>query len=179
MREATRWRGSDEPSVLDLVLTDEATQVSEICYDSPLGKSDHSVLVFDFKCYTDRQKQSKTFKYPKGDYKSMIKEIEDSNWVNRVNEMALSCTPNELWLEFKKKLQYLRNKFVPAVNKTGTHWSSKGSVPLDEKTRDLLRKKNKLFKQWVRASSEGNEKELARLSFVRTRNKVKKRCPQC
>ena len=173
VREATRWRGSDEPSVLDLVLTDEATQVSEICYDSPLGKSDHSVLVFDFKCYTDRQKQPKTFNYPKGDYKSMIKEIEDSNWVNRVNEMALSCTPNELWLEFKKKLQYLRNKFVPAVNKTGTHWSSKGSVPLDEKTRDLLRKKNKLFKQWVRASSEGNEKELARLSFVRTRNKVK------
>ena len=46
--EPTRRRGNDEASTIDLVLTDEAMQVSDIVHHAPLGKSDHSVITFKF-----------------------------------------------------------------------------------------------------------------------------------
>ena len=49
--EPTRRRGTNKPSTLDLVLTSEENQVSDLTYHAPLGKSDHSVLSFNFNCY--------------------------------------------------------------------------------------------------------------------------------
>ena len=49
--EPTRRRGTNEPSTLDLVLTSEENQVSDLTYHAPLGKSDHSILSFNFNCY--------------------------------------------------------------------------------------------------------------------------------
>ncbi len=48
----TRVRGTDKPSTLDLVITNEVNMVSDVEYHSPLGKSDHSVLLFNYQCYT-------------------------------------------------------------------------------------------------------------------------------
>ncbi len=56
----TRWRGTDNPNLLDLILTNEETMVDEILYDSPLGKSDHCVLFFDFVCYVEFETKYKT-----------------------------------------------------------------------------------------------------------------------
>ena len=44
LQEPTRRRGNDEPSLIDLLFTDEAMQVSDISYHAPRGKSDHSVI---------------------------------------------------------------------------------------------------------------------------------------
>ena len=63
VREPTRKRGDDRPSQLDLVFTDEDMQVSDIKYLSPLGKSDHSMIVFDFHCYVDYKKPKTSYKY--------------------------------------------------------------------------------------------------------------------
>ena len=46
--EYTRQRGSDNPSVLDLVFSKNELEIEHIEYQVPIGKSDHSVLVFDF-----------------------------------------------------------------------------------------------------------------------------------
>ena len=46
VEHVTRQRGSDQPSLLDLVLTNKMDQISEINYESPLGKSDHSDIDF-------------------------------------------------------------------------------------------------------------------------------------
>ena len=40
----TMGRGSDKPSTLDLLLTDQEANIVEIQTDSPLGKSDHSLI---------------------------------------------------------------------------------------------------------------------------------------
>ena len=39
--EPTRARGTDKPSVLDYVFTDEENLIDSINYDPPIGKSDH------------------------------------------------------------------------------------------------------------------------------------------
>ena len=50
--EPTRVRGEDTPNLLDLIITNEKNMIDSIEYQSPLGKSDHSVLVFNFVCHT-------------------------------------------------------------------------------------------------------------------------------
>ena len=47
-REITRKRGSDEPSLVDLVLSGNELEVENIKYDVPFGMSDHVVLIFYF-----------------------------------------------------------------------------------------------------------------------------------
>ena len=51
--EPTRSRGADHPSTIDLVLTNEEMQITDLVYNSPLGKSDHSVLTFQYNCYRE------------------------------------------------------------------------------------------------------------------------------
>ena len=46
VQQATRRRGNDQPSRLDLIFTDEEMQISDVKYLSPLGKSDHNLIVF-------------------------------------------------------------------------------------------------------------------------------------
>ncbi|KAA3680909.1 uncharacterized protein DEA37_0008638 [Paragonimus westermani] len=50
----TRFRGTDTPSILDLVLTGEENVVEDMIYETPLGLSDHLVLVFDYVCNAER-----------------------------------------------------------------------------------------------------------------------------
>ena len=44
----TRGRGTDQPRLLDLVLTNEEGMVEKLKNDAPLGKSDHSLIEFNF-----------------------------------------------------------------------------------------------------------------------------------
>ena len=50
----TRYRGMDTPSLLDLILTSEETVIESIVYDTPLGLSDHMVLIYDYVCQAER-----------------------------------------------------------------------------------------------------------------------------
>ena len=43
VREFTRVRGNDQPSLLDLVLTHDPLEVEEMRYSAPVGKSDHCI----------------------------------------------------------------------------------------------------------------------------------------
>ena len=43
----TRKREGQRPSLIDLVLVNDEEIISEIEHHSPLGKSDHDVLIFD------------------------------------------------------------------------------------------------------------------------------------
>ena len=49
----TRWRLGNKSNILDLVFTNEKGMIDDIVYESPLGKSDHSVLIITFRCYAD------------------------------------------------------------------------------------------------------------------------------
>ena len=55
-QQYSRIRGNDESSLIDLIFSDEAMQVSDIAHHAPLGKSDHNVITFKFNCYLDYSK---------------------------------------------------------------------------------------------------------------------------
>ena len=71
IQEPTRGRGSNIPSCIDLIFTNEEGMISDINLDSPLGKSDHSVIIFQFNAYISANNAPKTrYKYDKQGWQS-------------------------------------------------------------------------------------------------------------
>ena len=86
VNKPTRWRGTDSPHVLDLVFTNEENMVSEMEYLSPLGKSDHCVLQFQFNCYTKLKiDRRQNMSYDKGNYAEFNKEVASIKWKEFLN----------------------------------------------------------------------------------------------
>ena len=111
--EPTRCRGTDDPSLVDLILTGEANQAENMEYLSPLGKSDHSALTFTIKCEADGKPKSERYNYENADFESMKQNLETSDWVKNFLNTANGKLIEELWQAFKTKVTELQNRFVP------------------------------------------------------------------
>ena len=78
--EPTIGRDKNEPSLLDLALTNDDTAISTIETASGLGKSDHSVIKVVLNCTPTYEPISKTvYKYDKGDYTKM-EDLLNIDW---------------------------------------------------------------------------------------------------
>ena len=108
VEHATRRRGNDDPSLIDLIFTDEEMQVSDVSHHSPLGKSDHSVITFNYHCYLDYAKPTDRYNYRKANYDGMKQHLENSNFVENAKNKAVE----EVWLSLTSKLAHLRDQFV-------------------------------------------------------------------
>ena len=158
--ETSRRRGKDEPSLIDLIFTDEALQVSDVLHHAPLGKSDHDVITFKFKCYLDYSKPKVSYSYEKADYESMRRELAISNWEEEYMVSGSNKNVEELWNILKSKLMDLRGKFVNL------------KLPHNKQLQDAIRGKHTTHRQWMSARKRSDAND-ARLRYIRERNKVK------
>ena len=171
----TRRRGNDDPSVLDLVLSNEEMPVGEITHNPPLGKSDHDVLTFEFQCYIDYSKPKDRYVFEKGNYADMRDSARISKWREEYVNLSMKngVTTEELWTSLKSVLTELKEAFVPvqkASNKPA--WKDKGSIPIDANTRKAIQEKEKSHRLWMSPVriAQGN---IAKSQYTRARNKVK------
>ena len=172
INESTRIRGNDDPSTLDLVFTDEETQIAEISHKAPLGKSDHSVITLKFQCYLDYSKPKKKYLHHKADWKGMEEDLETSQWAEKLTTSLKDDTSEAVWREIKSKLEYLKENFVPISTSTGKPtWKEKGSIPIDKRLQEAIRKKHIEHRHWIIKKKRGDA-DLARLAYTRARNKV-------
>ena len=171
VQEPTRARGNDDPSLIDLILTNEEHQVSDVVHHAPLGKSDHSVITFKYHCYLDFSKPKTCYQYHKADFDAMISELESSNWKDTFMLEARNMGPEAAWELLKAKLIDLRNKFVPSTEiKTGI--GMKGSFPIDKTAQHAIKKKHSLHRRWIKCKKRGNQS--LRDAYNKLRSKVKK-----
>ena len=85
----TRKRGHDQPSLLDLIISNEPYSIDEIIHESPLGLSDHSMLIFDYQCYMDYKDSGQSRPQV---HKANIEEIKkclDINWDNLLDNKTV------------------------------------------------------------------------------------------
>ena len=169
VEKPTRRRGNDEPSLLDLVLTNESMQVSNLRHFSPLGKSDHDVLVFDYHAYLDFTKPKEQYQYENGDFEAMKNDPTNSNWLDDFVASGQTSSVEDLWRKLKRKIFELRDKYIPKSTVSAKSWK-KGSFPLDEKTRQAISMKDKKHRKWMRANIEG--RNLAKEEYIKARNKA-------
>ena len=165
----TRGRGSDNPSVIDLVFTSEEEVINALHINPPLGKSDHSVIVLDCDISTSSENQKKTrYKYDKGDY-SKLAELLNIDWDTQFSD----CTNNveSQWCKFKNIFDRSIEETIPikVINRIGKRKQDpKHTIPLNKKALSKIKRKERLWTRYLNTRDGEAYKE-----YCRARNKVR------
>ena len=166
--ENTRQRGNDDPSLLDLIITNEENDILNLEQLAPLGKSDHSILKFETPFTPPKAKPIIKICYDKGDYKKMDEHFSKIDWVSELAKFPTDV--NAQWKYFTGKYIEAEEKFIPRkkvfINGKLSH---KLSTRYDRKTLRAMKKKNHLWSK-VRKNLATEEENL---QYKRLRNKVK------
>jgi hypothetical protein len=142
----TRGRGSDRPSLVDLVLTSNPECVDSVLHEAPLGKSDHAVIVT--KLNIDSKTNLNTGpkrRYNKGDYNNLRKEL-NIDWERQMRQCEGDV--EQMWQAFRTKLEAAVEASIPQT-KPNIKKNSR-QVPLDKKTLKKIKKKNRLWNNYTR-----------------------------
>ena len=79
-------------------------------FESPLGKSDHSVLIITFRCYAEITNHTGLkYYYDEGDYHSMKTKLDHKD----CSEILDTSTINHQWLGFKEYIKKIEDEFIP------------------------------------------------------------------
>ena len=113
----TRFREGCNPSQLDLVFSSEELMVDNLVASSPLGKSDHVVLMWDFLYANvdceEKDMQPTRYDFRNGDYAEISKKLGDMDW-SEMEHMDVE----EAWESIRGKIEELVHKHVPQVKIT-------------------------------------------------------------
>ena len=151
VKEPTRYRSQNVPSILDLILTNEESMVSNLQYKPGLGKIDHLVLEFTYNCYIgSSDPPTKKLNFFKGDYRKISEKLEENNWEQDLQGTSLS----EAWEILTEKLIQLVEENVPV---------SKVSSAADQKTPYVshqcmvaIKKKHTKWQKYLHNKSDQN-----------------------
>lgn len=167
--EPTRQRGTDRPSTLDLIFTNEEDMIENLNISAPLGKSDHSVLNFDIVHELATQKKKIKVLYEKADYKRFNELMGQVNWEDTFKDIPDDV--NQQWELFKQKYIEAEAQCVPKkVVYIDGKLSRKFSVPLDSTNLKKLKRKNKLWSK-IRKNIASEEEKL---QYNKLRNQIRR-----
>ena len=112
IREPTRFREGQIPSILDLTFANEENIVDKINYLPSLGESDHIISIircFNFTCFTEKPiKTYKKYNFNKGTYISRINHLSAIDW-SFMQDLNLT----ESWKYFAELFVDLIERFIP------------------------------------------------------------------
>ena len=173
--EPKRSRSTNNPSLIDFLVTNEVMQVSDIVYHAPLGKSNHCVITFKYHCYLDYSQPKEIYVYRKADFNSIRRQLVLSNWTEKIMIQNESKSVDELWNSFKSEIHGIRNKFVPKQLSGIPSWKTKGSVQINHVLCDAVRNKSKLHRRWISTKNVLNvsDAENVRQAYTIATNKFK------
>ncbi len=204
--EPTHWRCDQEPTLIDLVLTNEEGMVNGIDYLPPLGKSHHSGLLFNYFCYNEPTKevkiQEKIYKYHAGRYSEMKEEMNQHDWTAILQDK----NADESWNLLNETVLQLMDKYIPKVKlrndgkspppwlnntirqKSKEKWSAYWEMrrEKDDRSRKKYAKIRNQLKWLVRKTIKEYEKSVAAESksnpkafykYVKSKTKVQSRIP--
>ena len=160
----TRGRIGETSNILDLVITADPERIDEVQYLSPLGKSDHSVLLFDYTINFTRDENHKiSYQYNRGNYQSINEDL-NLNWEEKLEDKPVE----DQWNIIKSAILQAQDKHVPIFDTSKQDkWKMKGSVPLNPEIRKEVRLKHRL---WTRYYETGNPDKYQK--YTVQRNKV-------
>ena len=110
VKDETRFREGQEPSLLDLIFTSNVHSIDEVRIESPIGKSDHAVLITE---YIGDKKYIKTvpkLNFYKGNYSGMREYLSKEKWPAAMEQQADMM---EKWEELYSNLKKATSLYVP------------------------------------------------------------------
>ena len=170
VNQPTRCRSDQAPSVLDLIFSSEEGMVSELSVESPLGKSDHGILQFNFHCYNDFAPVSSYPKrcYERGDFQKLRSQL-DLDWAVVFSDVKEDpCTQ---WSRFLNHLNEAVDNCIPTMPPAA---SSRAKIP-QESLKSFLVAKRKKSRSWQRfmENRDTNLRDEKWREYCKHRNKVR------
>ena len=143
-------RHTETPSLLDLILTDEQDRISHVQHNSPLGKSDHDVLIFDYNIRLNiNYKPQVMYNHAKANYSNMNKELE-----SKLQPEIYNNDVDSLWNHIKDNIIIAQKNNTPVINSIKSQkWKTLGSIPLDGDITAEIRKKHRLWQRYYETKS--------------------------
>ena len=137
VEEPTRYRGEEEPSLLDLVFTRKPEPLPKIQYQSPMGKSDHLLVEIEMqewklqRCMEDYKKER--LNYARANYEHLRQFFENIDWKNNMKDK----TVQEKYEVFLQKYNEGVKRFVPTyrVRKRTQTWYNGRCIEAKKKKR--------------------------------------------
>jgi hypothetical protein len=159
--ETTRFRGTQHPSRLDYIFTNEEDIVDELRYRSPLGNSDHVGLLWKIKCSCPTVKTINHFRraYWKGDYVAMGVELSRVDWDVELD----GRDPEEAWSILSTECSKAIDRFIPLTKPR----KKKKAPYMTAETKDLINKREGLYAIYKRTG-----RIIDHDSYKKIRNKV-------
>ena len=165
----TRMRGTDEPSTIDLVLTDSSQIIQRPVVREPLGKSDHGVVIWKSTFATNTHNEenfSPKFNFFKGKYQHMRDNMQQIDWDSELKDTTdVNVFANRLEEIIKENIQ----KFVPLQKKPSNKYG-KQAPWLDRKALKAVKRK---FHAWRRFQQ--TKSHVRYMEYVKERNKSAKK----
>ena len=162
VQEPTRWRGKNEPGILDLVLSD-TDFIEHLNIDAPIAKSDHGCITMDLHLSVCVKKIMKKPAYNRGDYNSIRKCVHDYLVENNTGNDREGENVNMLWERMRNCIIAAIEKFIP---KTGM---AKFKTFISPELKNLIRRKHLLWKMYIRTKTSE-----VRYMYNKVRNEVTK-----
>lgn len=108
--EPTRYRHSQIPNTLDLIITNEEHMINDIVYQPGLGLSDHVCLHFKYLCYVEKcNATTQRFNLYHADFNQLNTLLHSVDW-----EEALSgLDVNGAWNYFSGKFNTFIRECIP------------------------------------------------------------------
>ena len=185
--EDTRARGQNNPSCLDLILSENDGSVFEVEYCAPLGSSDHCVITWKYVVEINFEASRLRRKcYYKGDYVKMRRLLEEVDWeterqglsvneaYNRLRELVLKmedeCIPVREGGAADSKPPWFNGEAKRAVKKkycaymryreTGTYARYREYIRTRNRNKKVLRKVRRDFEKKLYKEIKKNPKAL-------------------
>ena len=76
----TYHRPNQNPTLIDLIFSSNDHAVSNLYFHSPLGKSHHKILKFDYYIKDINKKERERLMYHKANYQGMRDSLQNVNW---------------------------------------------------------------------------------------------------
>jgi hypothetical protein len=151
---------------LDQILSSDDNLITDIRYRSPIGKSDHIVLLFNIECYTDLQGSSAKFVFHKGDYTAIDERLENVSWDA---ELSRCSSVKDKWNYFLKETNQVMEKYPRS--RVRPHGKRGKPIWLNKLTSGGIRRKNKA---WYSHSRDYRDYRV----YVQYRNDATAACRQ-
>ena len=139
--------------------------VNDLSYLSPLGKSDHCVLLFSCNIMYEASVAKNKFNFNKGNYTEMNKYLYELI----ENGQIVNADVNTSWMFLKNALSESSSKYIPLMS--GNTWLKKGSssnyMSLDN--RKLIHRKHRLWTRYLETKDKDKLK-----AYKKVRNKIRK-----
>ena len=150
----------------------EEGMIEKLKYLAPIGKNHHSLLNFNFCCYTKSTKSRvDKYRYDKGNYKEMREMMTSRNW----NEDFRDNPTEQCWAILEESIRNASNKHIPKCT-MGSKARNARPLYTNTKTITAVKRKSEAYMLYRDTRNEQHYIEYRRASNrVKTEKRHKDR----